>query len=308
MRPELLATSLDARAERHPDFVKQFKDIRSKLDSIKARLDALKAMFSWLNNATWEMKKKKKVPQPWPAVDLPDYSTDMVDDISAECKRALPSRVRLSDLQQFLKVIDEKIKPLYRDEIALEKARKKILQKAYHKVLAGASVVCVTCVGAGSALLNQLKFTLVISDEATQAPEHAILIPLSRMAQAGHTGDVVYVHALIFIPATCIPIISCDHYLISDEFTYIASITPSTAPRAWTGAPPSSAGPRRSTPSPPSRARPTPRTGRRHGGGWRTQHGAWSTAALRRRRGTTLLTRGLSWYVLYFRSNTHASI
>jgi superfamily I DNA and/or RNA helicase len=39
-------------------------------------------------------------------------------------------------------------------------------------------------------MLKDLEFTLVLADEATQAQEHAVLIPLARMAKAGHSGFI----------------------------------------------------------------------------------------------------------------------
>jgi superfamily I DNA and/or RNA helicase len=42
-------------------------------------------------------------------------------------------------------------------------------------------------------MLNDLEFSLVLADEATQAQEHAVLIPLARMAKAGHSGNIRYV-------------------------------------------------------------------------------------------------------------------
>jgi hypothetical protein len=62
------------------------------------------------------------------------------------------------------------------------RALTRLLREARLNILETADVVCCTCVSAGAPELEQLRFTLVVVDEATQAPEHACAIPLSKLA------------------------------------------------------------------------------------------------------------------------------
>jgi hypothetical protein len=55
---------------------------------------------------------------------------------------------------------------------------------AYHKErmkkLKGAQIVCCTCIGSGGDILDIMSFERVLVDEATQATEPAVLVPLTR--------------------------------------------------------------------------------------------------------------------------------
>lgn len=52
-------------------------------------------------------------------------------------------------------------------------------------VLRRANVVLATCVGAGSRLLREAEFDLVVIDEAAQGLEAACWIPILKMREAG---------------------------------------------------------------------------------------------------------------------------
>ena len=52
-------------------------------------------------------------------------------------------------------------------------------------VLKHSNVVLSTCVGAGSRLLNQLEFDMVIIDEAAQGLEVACWIPILKLKESG---------------------------------------------------------------------------------------------------------------------------
>lgn len=62
-------------------------------------------------------------------------------------------------------------------------------QGAASLVLARADVVCCTCVGAGDELLEGFTFRVACVDEATQCPEPAALIPLTKALSGVLVGD-----------------------------------------------------------------------------------------------------------------------
>ena len=66
---------------------------------------------------------------------------------------------------------------MWRDAMLLE-------EEAAALALAGAQVVCATCVGAGDARLAAHTFPLVVVDEATQATEPATMVAVAGRAQA----------------------------------------------------------------------------------------------------------------------------
>eukprot|EP00667_Euglena_gracilis_P001197 EG_transcript_1197 len=65
-------------------------------------------------------------------------------------------------------------------------------------VLKEAEVVCATCIGVGSPMMQGLQFELVLVDEATQAVEPAAMIPLTRGAK-----QVVMIGDQAQLPPTC---------------------------------------------------------------------------------------------------------
>ena len=53
-------------------------------------------------------------------------------------------------------------------------------KKIVKTILNEASVVCTTCSSAGSKIFDETKFCQLLVDEASQATEPAILVPISR--------------------------------------------------------------------------------------------------------------------------------
>lgn len=53
-------------------------------------------------------------------------------------------------------------------------------RKTVNKILKEARIVCTTCISAGSKIFEETKFRKLIVDEASQATEPAILVPISR--------------------------------------------------------------------------------------------------------------------------------
>jgi len=77
-------------------------------------------------------------------------------------------------------------------------------------VLRNAQVICTTCIGAGTDLLDSIAMDYCLVDEATQCTEPAILIPLSRrcIRQAILVGD----HCQL--PPTVLSRLACDSKVI----------------------------------------------------------------------------------------------
>lgn len=68
----------------------------------------------------------------------------------------------------------------YRQQVSDKKDRNRIEKKLAKRILASCQILCTTCISAGSALLEGLVFKRVLIDEASQATEPAILVPLSH--------------------------------------------------------------------------------------------------------------------------------
>ena len=51
------------------------------------------------------------------------------------------------------------------------------------KALKGAQIICCTCIGSGADILDNMNFERVLVDEATQATEPAVLVPLTRLCR-----------------------------------------------------------------------------------------------------------------------------
>ncbi|CAD7933886.1 unnamed protein product [Amoebophrya sp. A25] len=64
-----------------------------------------------------------------------------------------------------------------------EKAYRQLTQKCEKLLLFSANVICTTCVGAGDARLQQMRFRQVLIDESTQATEPECLIPIMNGAK-----------------------------------------------------------------------------------------------------------------------------
>jgi regulator of nonsense transcripts 1 len=77
-------------------------------------------------------------------------------------------------LQKLIKLKNE----LGELSFADEKKYKNYLRKAEKEILDAADVICCTCTGAGDPRLQRRSFKMVLVDEATQAAEPEVLIPL----------------------------------------------------------------------------------------------------------------------------------
>lgn len=55
-----------------------------------------------------------------------------------------------------------------------------LIYKEKLQALMNAQVVCCTCIGSGADILDNMNFERVLVDEATQATEPAVLVPLTR--------------------------------------------------------------------------------------------------------------------------------
>lgn len=80
-----------------------------------------------------------------------------------------------------------------RDELreanALHRDARQHLAGAQDAILSGAKVIAATAAGADSSLLGDLRFDLVVLDEATQAPDPLALVALARGTRAVLAGD-----------------------------------------------------------------------------------------------------------------------
>ena len=68
----------------------------------------------------------------------------------------------------------------YRQQVSDKKDRNRIDKKLAKRILSSCQILCTTCISAGSSLLEGLVFKRVLIDEASQATEPAILVPLSH--------------------------------------------------------------------------------------------------------------------------------
>ena len=71
----------------------------------------------------------------------------------------------------------------YRQQVSEKRRQDRIDAKVAKRILTRATILCTTCIGAGSALLEGLVFKRVLIDEASQATEPAILVPLAHGCQ-----------------------------------------------------------------------------------------------------------------------------
>src|SRR5206468_12986100 len=80
-------------------------------------------------------------------------------------------------------------KELWTEARALDRDAVRELQNAERAIMSRAEVVLATCVGCDSPMLGDAMFQCVVIDEATQAPDPLLLIPLSRARVAVLAGD-----------------------------------------------------------------------------------------------------------------------
>jgi hypothetical protein len=188
MHPDLIPASLDARADRHPRFSRRVQQLLDEIDRVAhGNLVNLPALAMWLRSALPKLHDRGGVCD---VTGFPGYA-EIKDDFVTMCEEYYsPREFTVAAVHDLLRQCAAEASRRKRDRVLLDQRLREVRRQASRAVLEEASVVCVTCVGAGSAMLKGLEFTLVLADEATQAQEHAVLIPLARMAKAGHTGDV----------------------------------------------------------------------------------------------------------------------
>ncbi|CAI2166403.1 14626_t:CDS:2 [Funneliformis geosporum] len=68
-------------------------------------------------------------------------------------------------------------------EAGLDGSFKRINSKKGQELLKSAKIICATCVGSGTSLLEKIEFEFVIVDEASQVSEPNCLIPLSKKCE-----------------------------------------------------------------------------------------------------------------------------
>ncbi len=71
----------------------------------------------------------------------------------------------------------------------LQRDARRHLAGAQEAILHRARVICATAAGADAVVLGELRFDLVVVDEATQAPDPILLVPLQRAPRAILAGD-----------------------------------------------------------------------------------------------------------------------
>ena len=78
---------------------------------------------------------------------------------------------------------------LGRDALKQHRRCKQLTKLLHKKLLRDADVVCTTCVGAHTYLLDGLEFSAVLVDEATQATEPEVLIPIMKASSSLGEGS-----------------------------------------------------------------------------------------------------------------------
>ena len=115
------------------------------------------------------------------------YTGLKVVRVSAKSREALESSVSFLTLHEQVakNEINAPLQKLIRMKNELgelsfsdEKKYKSLLRKAEREILDAADVICCTCTGAGDPRLQRLTFKTVLVDEATQAAEPEVLIPI----------------------------------------------------------------------------------------------------------------------------------
>jgi regulator of nonsense transcripts 1 len=107
--------------------------------------------------------------------------------VSAKSRESVDSSVLFLALHKQVEKLDsdpqlEKLIRLKNElgelSFADEKKYKTLLKKAEREILNAADVICCTCSGAGDPRIQRMTFKIVLVDEATQAAEPEVLIPL----------------------------------------------------------------------------------------------------------------------------------
>lgn len=112
-----------------------------------------------------------------------------------------PRVAELDKLQSTLQSLRDNLRNLkgaqiglaYRDLSILRRQVEEVTDEIAQEVVARSDVICATCVGSGCDLLKNIKFGLVVLDEATQCTEPEALIPLSKCKS---TAQVIFKYAI----------------------------------------------------------------------------------------------------------------
>lgn len=109
-----------------------------------------------------------------------------------------------------------------REANALHRDARQHLAGAQGAILAGAKVIAATATGADASLLGEMRFELVVLDEATQAPDALALVALARGARAVLAGDPCQ------LPPTVIDLAAAREGLSETIFERLAASRPET--------------------------------------------------------------------------------
>jgi len=138
---------------------------------------AIRILQHWARLAASEAATTGQQPNPILATS---DSNIAVDNLVEGCANAGLRVVRLGrpeairpELLRFC--IDRPAQPGNREQATSASAIKEKM-----KLIRNAQVVCCTCIGSGGDILDKLVFERVLLDEATQATEPAVLVPLTR--------------------------------------------------------------------------------------------------------------------------------
>jgi regulator of nonsense transcripts 1 len=80
-------------------------------------------------------------------------------------------------------------------------------KKIVSKILNEARVVCTTCSSAGSKIFDETKFCKLLVDEASQATEPAILVPVSRGINYSFLIIAACCHFFLIIAVLCLDLV-----------------------------------------------------------------------------------------------------
>jgi predicted DNA helicase len=159
--PALRERTLDALVEEHPEY-RRSRQLRDEAFELKARAE------EELTRPSGRYRR--------------GMSDERIRELAERGRgsRGVPEE-RIREMAEFLEAREE-IDRLFEESRALEDA-------AVRDVLDRADVVCTTNSTAGSELLEDESFDVLVLDEATQATEPSCLIPLVRADRAVLAGD-----------------------------------------------------------------------------------------------------------------------
>lgn len=139
------------------------------------------------------------------------WNTEAID-------RKRRARMRLDRGQIGYREMKEEVK----EANALHKDARMHLAGIQDAILSGARVICATAAGADSSLMGDMRFDLVVLDEATQAPDPIALVALARGARAVLAGDPCQ------LPPTVLDLHAAKEGLATTIFERLAASRPDT--------------------------------------------------------------------------------